>query len=64
MKKMKLSRKNKMFAGVCGGISEYFGLDPSLVRIIFALLVLLGRGLPIVIYLVCWAVIPLDDDII
>lgn len=63
MKKLKLSRKNKMLAGVCGGISEYFGLDPSLVRIIFALLVLLGRGTPVIVYLVCWAVIPLDDEI-
>lgn len=64
MKKLQLSRKNKMLAGVCGGFSDYFGLDVSLLRVILALLVILGHGVPIIVYLVCWAVLPLDDEII
>ena len=62
MKRLKLSKTNKMIAGVCGVFSEYFGLDPSLVRIILVLLVLLGRGTPVILYLICWAVFPMAGD--
>lgn len=56
--KLRLSANDKKIAGVCGGIAEYFGLESTLLRIIFVLLVILFRGLPIALYLICWAVIP------
>lgn len=62
-KKLKLSSKDKKIAGVCGGIAEYFHFDPTLVRIIWVLLILMGQGLPLIIYIVCWAVMPIDRDI-
>ena len=61
-KRLCLSSKDKKIAGVCGGISEYFGLEPALVRIIWVLLILLLKGLPIAIYLICWAVMPSSDS--
>ena len=60
-KRLCLSSKNKIIAGVCGGIAEYFRVDPTLVRIIFALLTLMTYGGPIVLYIVCWAVMPMGE---
>jgi len=43
MKKIYLSKKNKVLGGVCGGMAEYFNLDPVIIRIIFVVLVI-GTG--------------------
>jgi phage shock protein C len=51
-----------MIAGVCGGLAEYFGIDPVIPRIIFVILVLPG-GLPgLVPYLILWVVLPENPD--
>ena len=57
-KKLSLSSKDKKIAGVCGGIAEYYNFEPSLVRIIWVLLTLIFNGIPGIIYIVCWAVMP------
>ena len=60
-RKLCLSRTNKVIAGVCGGIAEYFGIDATLVRIIWVLLFLVTIGFPMaILYVVCWAIMPLD----
>jgi len=51
--------KDSMIAGVCGGIAEYFGMDKSVVRIIFVLLVLAGFS-GLLVYLIMWLVVPLE----
>ena len=58
MDKLKLSN-DKMIAGVCAGIAESFHIDPTLVRIIWAIFCLLG-GAGIIIYLICWIIMPKD----
>lgn len=59
-KKLYRSKSNKMLAGVCGGLAKYFNIDPTVVRIIFALLLLPG-GLPgFIPYVVLWLVVPED----
>jgi phage shock protein C len=64
MKKLYRSR-NKMLMGVCGGIAEYFNLDPTLIRLIYVLLTLFTVGFPgVVVYIVCAIVIPEDTGII
>lgn len=46
---------NKMIAGVCGGIADYFGLDPTLVRIGYVLLTILSAAFPgIFVYIIAW----------
>ena len=45
-KKLKRSSSNKMLAGVCGGIAEYFNLDPTLVRVAYVALSFLATGFP------------------
>jgi phage shock protein C len=56
-RRLQRSRKEKVIAGVCGGIAEYFGIDPVIPRLIWVFLVL-GAGLGILAYIVCWIVIP------
>jgi phage shock protein PspC (stress-responsive transcriptional regulator) len=48
---------NKIIGGVCGGIGEYFGIDPNVIRLITVLLVFFG-GLSLWVYLIMWAVLP------
>jgi len=60
-KKLKRSR-NQQIAGVCAGLAEYFGWDVTLVRVIYALLTIFTVGFPgIILYLVMWMVMPLED---
>jgi phage shock protein PspC (stress-responsive transcriptional regulator) len=53
------SRKDRMLFGVCGGLAEYFEIDPVLVRVIFVLLVLSGAGL--LAYIILAIVMP-DEE--
>jgi phage shock protein PspC (stress-responsive transcriptional regulator) len=56
-KKLYKSNTNKVIAGVCGGLAEYFDFDASIIRILWALSVLL-LGTGILVYIVCALVIP------
>ena len=60
--KRKLSRhnKNKMIAGICSGMEHFFGIDVSIIRILFVVVTLLTSGLGIVLYIVLWLVLPLE----
>jgi phage shock protein C len=49
---------NKMIGGVCAGVADYFGLDPTLVRVLTVVGAVLGFGSVVVAYLVAWAVMP------
>jgi len=50
--------KNRMISGVCGGIAEYFNIDPTVVRLVWALITLGSLGLGIVGYIIAMVVIP------
>lgn len=56
-KRLHRSITDKKIAGVCAGIAEYLGWDPTLVRILWVILTLLG-GSGVLIYLVLWIVMP------
>jgi phage shock protein C len=57
-KKLYRSRNNRMIAGVCAGLGDFFGIDPTVVRLLFAAGALLGFGSFILIYLVMFFVVP------
>lgn len=58
-KRLYRSATDKMIAGVCAGLAEYFQLDPTVVRLIAVLLLLLTGIFPLVIfYLIAAVVIP------
>jgi phage shock protein PspC (stress-responsive transcriptional regulator) len=56
VKRLYRSRKDRIIAGVCGGIGEYFEVDPNIIRIIWLLVGLTGTG--IVAYILAWIIIP------
>ena len=56
-KKLYRSKKDKMIAGVCGGIAEYFDVDSTLVRLLTVIFILLG-GAGVVVYIIAWIIIP------
>ena len=58
-KSRKLYKVNdkKMIDGVCAGVAEYFGIDPTLVRVIWALVTLFW-GAGIILYIACMIIIP------
>lgn len=59
MKKLYRSTTDKKIAGVCGGLAEYFNIDPTIVRVIFVILLLPG-GLPgFIPYVILWLVVPI-----
>ncbi|HEX2180260.1 MAG TPA: PspC domain-containing protein, partial [Actinomycetota bacterium] len=60
-RKLRRSRSHRMFAGVAGGLGEYFGADPILFRLGFAILTFLG-GAGIGLYLAAWILIPEEGE--
>jgi phage shock protein C len=54
-------RDGKVIAGVCAGLGEYFGIDPVLVRLAFAVLAVSG-GAGVLLYIVAWIAMPAADD--
>lgn len=59
-KKLRRSR-NQMIAGVCGGIAEYFNLDPTIVRVVYVLLSIISVGFPgILLYIILLLIMPLE----
>ena len=59
MKPLYRSRTNRMVAGIFGGIGEMYHIDPTILRLAFAVFAVITGFLPaIVLYLVAWAVIP------
>ena len=57
-KKLYRSKKNRVFAGICGGLGEYFEIDPVIFRILSVALLLIG-GTVFILYIVLIFVIPL-----
>ena len=58
----KLSRSNnKLIGGVCAGIADYLGLDPTIVRIVWVLM-LFFAGFGILLYLILWIIMPKAID--
>ena len=61
VRRIRRSRDRKVIAGVAGGLGEYTGVDPVLLRVLFAVLAVFG-GAGILLYLLCWLFLPADDE--
>lgn len=57
-KKLYRSRTHRMIGGVCGGLGEYFGIDPTLVRVLFVVGTILGWGVLLLAYLILLIFVP------
>ena len=59
---LRRSRKDKIIAGVCGGLAEWLGWDPTLVRILYVTLSVCSAAFPgILVYVVLWLVMPAGE---
>ena len=56
-KRLYRSTTNRKIAGVCGGLGDYFGIDPTILRIIWIALAL-GAGMGVIAYIIFWIVVP------
>jgi len=56
------SRTNSMIAGVCGGLGEYFNVDPTIMRLV-AVLLIFADGIGLIAYIIAWIVIPRNPEI-
>jgi phage shock protein C len=61
-KKLYRSEDDRIIAGICGGLAEYFDIDASIVRLIFILIVLYG-GSGILVYIILWIVLPVKSSV-
>lgn len=59
---LRRSKTNRMLAGVVGGLAEYFGVDPTLLRVIYVVGSLVSAAFPgLLVYLLLWLLIPEAD---
>jgi len=56
VKRLYRSKSNKVFGGVCGGLGDYFDVDPVLIRVIWVIIGLTGAGL--LAYIIAWIIMP------
>ena len=62
-KRLTRSTSDKMIEGVCGGLGEYFDIDPTIIRLIFAAGLVFGVGSTGVLYILMWMIVPKDDSV-
>ncbi|MDE2271719.1 MAG: PspC domain-containing protein [Xanthomonadaceae bacterium] len=59
---LRRSRHDRVIAGVVGGLADYFGLDPTLARVIYVLVSIFSAAFPgILVYALLWILIPEED---
>lgn len=61
-KKLYRSKTNRMIGGVCGGLGEYFDVDPTIIRLLWVVIFFMG-GSGILIYIIFWIVLPEEDEV-
>ena len=61
MKRLYRSTTDRIVSGVCGGIAEYLNVDPTLIRVVFVIAVLIG-GVSVFVYIVAIFIIPTDKS--
>ncbi|MBS6644732.1 MAG: PspC domain-containing protein [Clostridiaceae bacterium] len=59
-KKLYRSTRDKMLCGVCGGIGEYFNIDATIIRLVWAILACSGTG--ILVYFIAAVIIPIEPE--
>jgi len=58
MKRLFRSKKDRMLGGVCGGLGEHLDVDPTVIRLIWAVVTVLSMGTALIVYLLAWIIIP------
>jgi phage shock protein PspC (stress-responsive transcriptional regulator) len=61
MKRLYRSKKERMLGGVCAGLGEHLDIDPTVIRLIWAVVTVLSFGTGIIVYILAWILIPEED---
>lgn len=62
MKRLYRSKKEQMLGGICGGLAEYIDVDPSIIRLVFVVLIVLSGGLFLLVYIAAWVIVPVSPE--
>lgn len=58
-RKFRRSTDNRMIAGVLGGLAEYFGIDPTILRVLYVIVSIVSAAFPgILVYIILWLIVP------
>lgn len=57
------SEKDRMLAGVCGGIADFLRVDPSIIRLLWVLFTLAG-GSGVLVYIILWIILPNESEVV
>ena len=61
MKRLYRSKKERILGGVCAGLGEHLDVDPTVIRLIWAVVSVLSIGTGIIFYILAWIIIPEED---
>lgn len=61
MKRLYRSKKDRILGGVCAGLGEHLDIDPTVIRLIWAVVTVLSFGTGIIVYILAWIIIPEAD---
>ncbi len=62
MKRLYRSKKDRILGGVCAGLGEHLDIDPTVIRLIWAVATVLSFGTGIIVYILAWIIIPEEDS--
>lgn len=62
-KRLYRSRKDQQIAGVCGGVADYLGVDPTIVRLLWVIFAIAG-GPGLLLYVIMWAIVPEEPEFV
>ena len=61
MKRLYRSKKDRMLGGVCAGLGEHLDIDPTVIRLIWAVITVISVGTGVLVYILAWILIPEED---
>jgi phage shock protein PspC (stress-responsive transcriptional regulator) len=61
MKRLYRSKNDRMLGGVCAGLGEHLDVDPTVIRLIWAVIAVLSIGTGVLVYILAWILIPEED---
>jgi phage shock protein C len=61
MKRLYRSKNDRMLGGVCAGLGEHFDIDPTVIRLVWAVITVLSIGTGVLVYIIAWILIPEEE---
>jgi phage shock protein PspC (stress-responsive transcriptional regulator) len=61
MKRLYRSKTRRMLGGICGGLGDYLDVDPTVIRLVWAVLTIFTWGIWLLIYIIAWVIVPEEE---